>query len=210
MDVGREDRKARRRRERRDRILEAAAGILLSEGRSALTASSLARASDMAPASLYHYVDSLQEVIDVLMLREMEREGLVMVAALSQLSGGVESLQGLVRAKIQHYRDQPATYQLLYGSLNALPLSEAVVQEQILPRTGEVFGVLEARISADQMRGRITLGLHPRMLANLAWCQAQGILVMADGARVAGTSTRFPLEDLGEEACRLIERACRP
>lgn len=210
MDVERAARKARRREQRRQQILEAAAGILLSEGRSALSASRLARAADMAPASLYHYVDSLQEVIDVLMLREMEREGQAMVEALSELSGGVDSLQELIRAKVRHYREQPAAYQLLYGSLNTLPLSEQVVQEQILPRTGELFALLEARIAADQMRGRITLGLHPRMLANLAWCQAQGILVMADGARVAGTSTLFPMEELAQEACRLIERACRP
>ena len=184
--------------------------MLLQRGREALSASTLARAADMAPASLYHYVDSLQAVIDTLMFREMEREGLALLAALKDLDGGVESLQGLVRAKVRRYQQSPARYRLLYGELNAMPLSERVVQEQILPRTGELFGLLAERVQGDQQRGRVTLALHPRMLANLAWCQAQGILVMADGAAVAGTETLFPLEELAEEACRVIERACRP
>lgn len=210
MDVAREERKARRRGQRREAILAAAAGLLREEGREALTASKLAQAADMAPASLYHYVDSLQEVVDSLMFREMEREGLAMTAALATVSGGVESLQALIRAKVHHYRDEPDSYSLLYGQLTAMPLSERVVREDILPRTGQLYGLLAQRVESDQARGRITLALHPRMLANLAWCSAQGILVMADGARAAGSSTLFPIEALAEEACRVIERACRP
>ena len=68
---------------------------------------------------------------------------------------------------------------------------------------------MEARLLDEQARGLLPAALHPRRLANVAFCMAQGILDVSLGVGRMGGEMRFAAEALVDEACLALALACR-
>jgi len=100
-DVGigeRPDRRARRRRETIEEILDIAEQVMDEYGVSGLTLSEVARRLGVQPPSLYKYFDSLLAVYDALFRRGNLAHLEVLRAAIAQAEPGVEALMAGLEA----------------------------------------------------------------------------------------------------------------
>jgi AcrR family transcriptional regulator len=89
----RPDRRARRRQETIEEILDIALEVMTEEGVNGLTLSEVARRLGVQPPSLYKYFDSLMALYDALFRRGQQAHLEVMRAAMEQAPPGLDALQ---------------------------------------------------------------------------------------------------------------------
>ena len=89
----RPDRRARRRQETIEEILDIALEVMTEEGVNGLTLSEVARRLGVQPPSLYRYFDSLMALYDALFRRGQQAHLDVMRAAMARASPGLDALQ---------------------------------------------------------------------------------------------------------------------
>ncbi len=92
VDARPEDRRARRRQETIDEILEIAVAIMTEEGVNGLSLSEVARRLGVKPPSIYKYFPSLMAIYDELFLRGQREHLEVMRAAMTTAEPGLEAL----------------------------------------------------------------------------------------------------------------------
>jgi AcrR family transcriptional regulator len=88
----RPDRRARRRQETIEEILDIAQQVMAEEGVNGLTLSEVARRLGVQPPSLYKYFDSLMALCDALFGRGMQAHLEVMQAAIEEAEPGLDAL----------------------------------------------------------------------------------------------------------------------
>ncbi|WP_373048787.1 TetR/AcrR family transcriptional regulator [Vulgatibacter sp.] len=200
-------RKERRQADRRAAILDAARRVLEADGVAALTIAAVAAEADVSKPAVYYYFRSKEEVIGNLAASILEQEVLALEAAIDQAPSGVAALAALVRAKVDRYAADLATFRLAYVYPQWIGLQPALLAERIYPLSQRINDRLEQRLAADREAGRLHPSLHPRRLANLAWITAHGILSLAASLESVGGNTRASLEQLRDEAIALLHRA---
>lgn len=89
----RPDRRARRRQETIEEILDIALEVMAEEGVNGLTLSEVARRLGVQPPSLYKYFDSLMVLYDQLFQRGMQAHLEVMRSAIEQAEPGLDALR---------------------------------------------------------------------------------------------------------------------
>ena len=101
------------------RVLDAAEGLLASEGVEALTTTRIAAAADVAVGSLYRYFPDKSAIVDALAARYLDEFAGLMdeLAARAVASGweGGDLVDGLVDAYADRYRREPGYRALWFG-----------------------------------------------------------------------------------------------
>jgi AcrR family transcriptional regulator len=108
------DRRARRRRETIEEILDIAQQVMTREGVNGLTLSEIARRLGVQPPSLYKYFDSLSAVYDALFRRGQIAHLEALRAAMANAAPGLPALQAGLAASGQWCLDHQPIAQLLF------------------------------------------------------------------------------------------------
>lgn len=203
-------RKAARQQERRERILAAAAAVLARDGAVGLSAAAIAREANMAAPGLYHYFESLDEVVVALADRVMSEHFVRLEAAIDEAPDAVSALEALLRERVAQYTRDPAGYGVMQAAVQSGSLGRRFLEALVFPASARINGRLEARLLAEQAEGRLHPELQARLLANLVFLTADGIVGMAATMSRMGGSLRAPIEALVDEAVAQLRRGCAP
>ena len=182
--------------------------MLIEAGIDGMTTAAVARAADLSAPTLYYYFPSRQALVDALALAQLGEDVARMEAAIAAAAGPVEALADMVCVHVRHYATRPERY-FLYEGLFRAGLSEEVLLKGIYPLSKRINDRLEAMLTAGQQEGLVHPDVHPRQLANAAWCMAQGILVTALGFVRTGGTMLFSIEELLAESCATLTRGAR-
>lgn len=196
-------RTARRRERRREELMEAARQLLVDGGLEALTIAAVARQADVSKPSVYYYFSSKAELLAGLMIDELDREIDQLLSVAEGASSGVEALAGVLRARVLFYRDDLASYRLLYllPQFQDDPLAEAPERREELGELRDALNwVLRLRLGEDQKQGRLPASVTPEGLVQLLWAMGEGILGMLSRGELDGDQ----LEDLVDQACQVL------
>jgi AcrR family transcriptional regulator len=122
------DRRARRRQETIEEILDLAESVMLEEGVNGLSLAEVARRLGVQPPSLYKYFPSLMAVYDALFARGMAEHLAVMRAATEGVAPGLASLTAALEAAGRWALTHRAIAQLLFWRPvpNFAPTAEAM------------------------------------------------------------------------------------
>lgn len=110
----RPDRRARRRQETIEEILDIALEVMAEEGVNGLTLSEVARRLGVQPPSLYKYFDSLMALYDALFRRGQQAHLEVMRAAMEQAPPGLNALQAALEASGRWCLENSPIAQLMF------------------------------------------------------------------------------------------------
>lgn len=202
-------RKRRRRERKRRRILEAAADELLSSGLDGFTIGAVAERADLSKPAVYYYFASRDELLGALLVERFEEETLAIVAAVRDAPDGIAGLEALLRAYVDHYRDDLASFRILQTwSMSAGPQTE-LLEQQVYPLSWQAMGTLEEKLAEDRRAGRLHPEVTPRRLANLALMLGHGIISIYAGMDAMGGQMRFPIDGMVDEAVATLRRAAR-
>jgi AcrR family transcriptional regulator len=108
------DRRARRRQETIDEILDIAADVMSEEGVNGLSLAEVARRLGVQPPSLYKYFPSLMAVYDALFLRGAKEHLAVLKAGMAQGQPGLEALIAGLEASGRWALEHRAIAELLF------------------------------------------------------------------------------------------------
>ena len=205
-----QDRKSARQAERRERILTAARTVVRERGAAGLTVTAVARAAHLSPPAIYYWFDDMHALTEVIadeMLGEAMR---VMVTAVARAESGLDALEAMMRAMLEHYSAHPEAFQLLHDNIAHTGVSDEFRERVVFPRTLRLNGALEALLLADQARGDLHPEVDVRALTHVAWCTALGIL--SSTTTLARLATPEPVSQtvLLEEAVAQLRRGARP
>ncbi len=201
-------RKARRQERKRMLLLSAARSVLITEGLDGMTTAAVAAAADTSTSTLYYYYSSRQALLDAIAISQLSEDVTRMEAAVAAETDPVDALIAMVQAHVRHYAARPEHY-FLYEGLSRAGLSPEALVSGVYPLSKRLNDMLEARLIAGQQRGLVHPEVHPRQLANAAWCMAQGILVTTLGFARSGGSMLFSVEALLSESCTTLARGAR-
>ena len=108
------DRRARRRQETIEEILDIAEDLMNEEGVNGLSLSEVARRLGVKPPSIYKYFDSLMGIYDALFERGQKANLEVMERAMDGVEPGLDALAGGLEAICRWCVDNPALAQLMF------------------------------------------------------------------------------------------------
>lgn len=202
-------RKALRQQQQRQSILDAARQLLKSTGVSGFSIGRVAEEAGLSKSAFYYYFDSQEALIAALSEEVLEAEAEALVAAIQAAPSGIAALSSLLRARVAHYSSDFDSFRLLYVWPQVLGMDPEAVARIAYPKSARVQGLLEARLQADLGSGHLNPEAHPRLLSLVPWVTAQGLLSLAAGMQSVGGRLLFPLEQMVEEACKVLERGAR-
>jgi AcrR family transcriptional regulator len=159
------------REERRELILDAALRLIAHDGFNALTMDRIAAEAEIAKSVLYAIFESLAGLQYELLRREQERAFTLAGAALGEIAGGEDPLDGATRA-LARYLDgvhrHPDTYRLVFLPAGELPTAvrEAIragrerwrrelepLVSHVLERAG--LGDVDSELASHLVRGNV-------------------------------------------------------
>jgi AcrR family transcriptional regulator len=108
------DRRARRRQETIEEILDIARDVMAEEGVNGLSLSEVARRLGVQPPSLYKYFDSLMDVYDALFRRGQIEHLDTLRAAIDGVEPGLDTLHAIAEASVRWCIANSAIAQLLF------------------------------------------------------------------------------------------------
>lgn len=114
VEAERPDRRALRRAQTIEEILDIATEVMTSEGVNGLSLAEVARRLGVQPPSLYKYFPSLMGVYDALFERGMQEHLQVMRAAMAEAEPGLEALTAGLEASGRWCLENPAVAQMLF------------------------------------------------------------------------------------------------
>jgi AcrR family transcriptional regulator len=172
---------AQKRQQARREILESAQAILSESGPEAVTLASVAGRLGMTKQSLYHYFASKEALLRGLVITLLDTEIESLLSAVAKTRSNKKVLGVLIQAFYSRYIDNLDAFRTVYCqsqlySSSAAALDEVTLRDEIHPRTGQLFDVLEERIAgkgATKAQRR-----SARRLAYTAWTSALGLMTM--------------------------------
>jgi len=108
------DRRARRRQETIEEILDIAEDVMSEEGVNGLSLSEVARRLGVKPPSIYKYFDSIMAIYDALFERGQRANLDTMRTAMERAEPGLDALAAGLEASCRWSLTHPATAQLLF------------------------------------------------------------------------------------------------
>ena len=108
------DRRARRRQETIEEILDLALARMVTDGVAGLTVSAIARDLNIKPPSIYKYFDSLEAIYDALFRRGQLENLAVLTAAVQTAESGLPALAAALEATGRWAIAHPTLAQLLF------------------------------------------------------------------------------------------------
>jgi AcrR family transcriptional regulator len=209
-DSRRSARSERRRDQTRAEILDAARDVVLRDGLAAFSLAAVADELALTKPALYYYFDSRQALLFDLVHRELVEVACEVEAAVETTDGGADAVEQLMRTVFERYRDQLDLFLLVTqppprGELEVLVGPEELAR--IHPLNEQLYGGAEARLRADQRRGRFPRDRDPRRFAFTAHLAAIGLLTM----KALTASSSDPLmhgdDELIGDLCRTFRDA---
>ena len=186
------DRRAKRKRLLRQKILDAAREILLSQGFAALTMRRVAEAIDYAPATIYLHFDSREQIAQELcfagLTRLYDRLGAVTVKE------PADRLAGYARAYLEYAENDPETYRLIF--MAEPQLTKAVFTHRSAGDSGSAsLGLIASAFAELQADSKKPMP-KPVELAELLWAGLHGLASLRLACSQALTSDEFHLAQL--------------
>ena len=114
LEVARPDRRALRRQQTIEEILDIAVAVMTEEGVNGLSLAEVARRLGVQPPSLYKYFPSLMAVYDALFERGMQEHLALMRTAMADAEPGVEALTAGLEASGRWCLENRAVAQMLF------------------------------------------------------------------------------------------------
>lgn len=183
------DRRAKRKLLLRQKILDAAREILLSQGFAALTMRRVADAIDYAPATIYLHFQSREKIAQELCFaglgRLYERLRAVTVAE------PAARLAGFARAYLEYAQNDPETYRLIF--MADPQLTKAVFTHRSAEESGTAALGLIVNALAELRAGSRKQIPKPVELAELLWAGLHGLASLRLACSQALTSDEFRL-----------------
>lgn len=142
------NRRARRRQETIDEILDIAVTIMTEEGVNGLSLSEVARRLGVQPPSIYKYFPSLMAIYDELFLRGQREHLEVMRAAMETAEPGLESLIAGLEASGRWALDHRAVAELLFWR----PVPKFEPSEEAMAYSHQMVA-MQRRAMADAVAG---------------------------------------------------------
>ncbi len=148
------DRRARRRRETIEEILDIATAVMAEEGVNGLSIAEVARRLGVQPPSIYKYFDSLLAIYDALFERGQHQHLAIMRTAMAGAEPGLPALEAGLEASGRWGLANPALGQLLFWrpvpSFEASPAAmEPSVEMVALQRQALHDAVAAGQLGAD-------------------------------------------------------------
>lgn len=171
----------RKRRQVRSEVLAAARDILFEQGGDAVTLASVAGRLGMTKQALYHYFAAKEALARSLVTVLVDEEIGALLAAVNDTPADEDVLAAMMRAFYSHYRGNLHAFRFVYCRTQVKSAEETiidadVVRDDIAPRTGRLFDMLEARLSGHT--DRTDMRARARTLAYTAWSSVLGLVTI--------------------------------
>jgi AcrR family transcriptional regulator len=190
------DRRAKRKLLLRQKILDAAREILLSQGFAAFTMRRVADAIDYAPATIYLHFQSREQIAQELCFaglgRLYERLRAVTVAE------PAARLAGFARAYLEYAQNDPETYRLIF--MADPQLTKAVFTHPSAEESGAASLGLIVNAFTELRAGSRKQIPKPVELAELLWAGLHGLASLRLACSQALTSDEFRLAQVLTQA----------
>jgi AcrR family transcriptional regulator len=169
------DRRARRRQETIEEILDLAEALMDEEGVGALSLSEVARRLGVKPPSIYKYFDSLMAMYDALFARGQHAHFEAMRTAMADAAPGLPSVAAGLDASGRWCLDHPALAQLMWWR----PIPGFEPSPEAMAPSVEMVA-LERQAFADAVAaGQLRAGTDPDEVTNLSGVLVTGVIGMA-------------------------------
>jgi len=183
------DRRAKRKLLLRQKILDAAREILLSQGFAAFTMRRVAEAIDYAPATIYLHFQSREQIAQELCFAGLRRlhERLQAVTAEEPAT----RLAGFARAYLEYAQSDPETYRLIF--MADPQLTKAVFTHRSAEESSTASLDLIVNAFAELRAGSKRQAPRPAELAELFWAGLHGLASLRLACSQALTCDEFRL-----------------
>lgn len=172
--------KERRQQGSTQELLDATREVLTEVGIHGLTVELVARKLGVTKQALYHYYPSKVALLLDLCIDELTRAARAVEAACQAAPDGPSALEALIRSLVRHYAGRLDAFRLVMQHVPQVEAAQVSAADlaRIRPINDIMFGVVEAKLLADQRARRIPKRVHPRRLAFAAHLAALGLLSM--------------------------------
>ena len=201
------ERKELRHELRRQAILDAARSLLVERGIEHFTIAAVASVAGVSKSAVYYYFDSKEQLVGGLAIAALRTETELLRGAVANAASGTEALAAMVRAYVDHYRKDLDAFRVLYVWPQVIGVEQRVLATEADSLTRSINEALAERLKADREAGRLDANLDPKTLANAARATAHGVISLAGAARQVGDPSGASVEELRDEACRLLVRS---
>ena len=208
-EAKRKARKARRRKQTRDEILDATLDVALRNGVSGVTVSAVAEELGLTIPALYYYFASKEALLFELVLRDWLQCGADVEEAVAATESGADAVEAMIRTVFGRYLERLEVFTLVHHKMSEFVahLEDRGELSRIRPVNDMLYKGTEDRLRADQKRGVFPKERDPRRFAFTAHMAALGLLTM----RAMTASANDPLihrdEDLVADLCRTYRLA---
>jgi AcrR family transcriptional regulator len=188
-------------------LLDEALRMVREEGGDALTLQALGARMGLSKPALYYYWKSKDELLDAVVLDVLTRETHDVMSAIDQAPDGVAAVAAAARARVHHHARDLHGFRMLHALATRTVAPTTLLA--VYGLSARVNGALEKRLKEDRAAGLLDDHVKPRVLANLSWVVAEGVLSVASLMDAAGGNTRHSIDELIEHACETLVRGAR-
>jgi AcrR family transcriptional regulator len=164
----------RRRDVNRERILEAARKILLSEGLSGLSMRALAEQIDYSPSALYKYFENKEEMLQAIRKEGWQRMTALTQSKVSETMSPPEKLLVSGKAYLDFAETYPEHYLLMFDSPDIQNISVSEIDTN--PRFSTAVNILEEGVASGDFK--LPPGFTPVLLGLQMWISLHGISML--------------------------------
>lgn len=171
--------------QRREVILDIAAGLFARNGYLGTSVADLAQACDTSKSLIYHYYPSKEDILFAVMSSHIEQLAAVAEAAVAASDDPGQGLVLLTRNFMRLYVGAAARHKVLLNDLNHLPPDRRAIivaaQRQLIQTVEEILTGLHAPLGDDRTKRRAAAMLYFGMINwTHTWFRSDGALD-ADG-----------------------------
>ncbi len=175
MNVGGGDRRARRRQETIEEILDLAEVLMDEEGVGGLSLSEVARRLGVKPPSIYKYFDSLMGIYDALFARGQRANLEAMRTAMAEAEPGLPAIAAGLDASGRWAMAHPAVAQLLWWR----PVPGFAPTDDALAPSVEMVALQRQAFADAVAAGQLAPAADPDELVWMSGALISGVLGMA-------------------------------
>jgi AcrR family transcriptional regulator len=199
-----------KRRRTRQEILMAAQKLMTDNGVETLTLESVAGELGLTKQALYHYFPSKEALVGSLVATLLEDEIESITEAIMETGDDTLVLGTMIRAFYHHHINRLEAFRTVYCRTQLYPskvmgFDKGMLEEDINPRTRNLFDTLEQRLTDDSMSD--TERTRMRQLAFVAWLSALGLVTMLGIADATSDPLIHKDEDLLETLTKVFNSA---
>ena len=161
---------------RREQIVEAALGLIATQGVRRLSVAALARRVGLVPSALYRHFSSKEEILDAA-LRLVQRRGLGILREVSASTpNAVERLKLLLMRVIKTVRELQAMPRIIFSE--GISSDHPERKRQAYELLKGILAAIEGIVREGQERGEIRTNLDAKSLAVMFWGMLPPLVIL--------------------------------